>query len=362
LTFSTAAEEAQRVQSKIAARVASSAASQNEDSNWTEPRLLAQKAVAALLLQRPEGHGLRLSPLTWRKSNDRLGFRTGPQSMQKAMEEVIPDTSSAVDSQQSLATPRFRQRLPDAGAVLKSNRILWRIAMLIVSTLAAAPRAVLAVPTDQTLVAFDWINKLSAPAALVAGAALASVYEVDKDLQPVQGDSRGVSLLKKLAKQLYLSAFTLEIACVFVTTVTGTMMLGKGVPNPMAERPLQMLQREAEFEFLFSRVSFFQGLLNWLGGVAVTQLIPRPDNTRAGQRLQISSSAAIATTILYIIAFYNKHTTFYKNYGMMLVRLAKLTIGRYYLEGFRILPVIALLPLSLAIKNGVQSVWEHDTE
>ena len=66
-------------------------------------------------------------------------------------------------------------------------------------------------------------KNLGAPAALVGGAALASVYELKSDLAPDRKDKSWVSVTKKATLVLMLSAFALEISCVFLTTVTGTV-------------------------------------------------------------------------------------------------------------------------------------------
>lgn len=70
----------------------------------------------------------------------------------------------------------------------------------------------------------DWCVNLGAPAALVAGAVIASIYEFDKEenLELSKNDGKVITLLKKLTKILLVSAFALEVLSIFVTTVTGT--------------------------------------------------------------------------------------------------------------------------------------------
>lgn len=209
---------------------------------------------------------------------------------------------------------------------------------------------------DQSVQAYEWMANLAAPAALVSGAALGSLYQLQADVPENKSEEKAwVSFARKLGAILFLTAFAFEIACVFVTTVTGTLMLGKGVSNPVAPTAMRMLRRELEFEYLASRVFFFQGLLNWLFGVAVHLAIPRPGSNKAMEALQRSHAWGIGALLTYMVAYYNKHISFYANYGAMLVRLLFLAFHRLYADQFRILPVIALIPLFLTLKNAWQS-------
>ena len=81
--------------------------------------------------------------------------------------------------------------------------------------------------SDDTLAmeAFEWCSNLGAPAALVAGAVLATLSQTREDLAPNIQDPRWVRVAKKLCRALLLSSFAMEIFCIFVTTVTGTMLL-----------------------------------------------------------------------------------------------------------------------------------------
>lgn len=81
--------------------------------------------------------------------------------------------------------------------------------------------------TDDTLAmeAFEWCSNLGAPSALVAGAVLATLSQTREDLSPCRTDPQWVRIAKKLCRALLLSRFAMEIVCIFVTTVTGTMLL-----------------------------------------------------------------------------------------------------------------------------------------
>lgn len=77
--------------------------------------------------------------------------------------------------------------------------------------------------------AYEWCVNLGAPAALVAGAVLATLYESVRGgaLEVREGDGRYARLAKKVTTLLLLSAFALQIASIFVTTVTGTVLLSR---------------------------------------------------------------------------------------------------------------------------------------
>ena len=76
---------------------------------------------------------------------------------------------------------------------------------------------------------------------------------------------------KKLVKFLLVTSFALQVLSIFTTTITGTMLLsvgdnwGKWTPKVAgANSPMGFLQENFEFEYLTSRISFVQGLFNWL--------------------------------------------------------------------------------------------------
>lgn len=60
------------------------------------------------------------------------------------------------------------------------------------------------------------------------GAAIASLFEVTRKNPPRPNDEATVRIAKKLSLLLLALSFTFEIAVVFITTVLGTFILGKG--------------------------------------------------------------------------------------------------------------------------------------
>ena len=73
---------------------------------------------------------------------------------------------------------------------------------------------------------------------------------------------------------MLLGPFACEVLCVFVSTVTGTMLLSSGEGTARRQEScgtghMGFLQANHEFEYLTCRLSFLNGLLSWLGAVAL---------------------------------------------------------------------------------------------
>ena len=68
-----------------------------------------------------------------------------------------------------------------------------------------------------------------------------------------------------------------------------------------------------EFEYLTSRVTFLQGLFNWLAAVALQFTIRQPDESDAAHHMNIHIASWLITMILLIVQFYNDHITFYRS-------------------------------------------------
>lgn len=113
--------------------------------------------------------------------------------------------------------------------------------------------------------------------------------------------------------------------CIFVTTVTGTMLLSRPTSTMVdaGETALGFLWENFQFEYLTSRITFLQGLLNWLAAIALEHTIPREQDSPATTRVNKFIAASLATLILMMLSFYNYHLTFYTNYFGMLCTYAK---------------------------------------
>ena len=72
------------------------------------------------------------------------------------------------------------------------------------------------------------MSDLGGPASLVAGAAIASFFELRERLVPEDGDSHLVKAMKSVITMLLLSSFCLEIACLYVGTITGDQLMSNG--------------------------------------------------------------------------------------------------------------------------------------
>lgn len=155
--------------------------------------------------------------------------------------------------------------------------------------------------------AFDWCSNLGAPAALVAGAVLATLSATREDLSPRKADNGFIRLAKKLCRALLLSSFALEIFCIFVNTVTGTMLLSHGdIPAGIHagvhyHSPMGFLNHNHEFEYLTSRVTFLQGLLNWLLAVALDVFVPKHGESEAARRMNLFTSSSLISMIILMV-------------------------------------------------------------
>lgn len=204
--------------------------------------------------------------------------------------------------------------------------------------------------------AYTWCTNLGAPAALVAGAVVATLYETMRagDLEPQVNDGKWVALAKKLTRLLLLSAFALEVMSIFVTTVTGTMLYSRTVPVMQKVRKvtagttaLSFLRDNFEFESLTASISFLQGLLNWLAAIGLSHAIPAQDENKSTRRVNRFVAASLWTTILVMLKFYNSHLTFYANYGVMLKKWFVLTCTKFVFV-WPLKPLTYLLLPSLA--------------
>jgi hypothetical protein len=134
---------------------------------------------------------------------------------------------------------------------------------------------------------------------------------------------------------LLLSSFALEVVSIFVSTVTGTVLLSHGEVTKKAATigytsPLGLLHHHHEFEYLTIRIGFLQGLINWLLALCLEILIPDEKEGETARRMNHFMASVLLTIMTWIIAFYNHHLSFYGGYGGMLVRYARLFVQRYF--------------------------------
>jgi len=186
---------------------------------------------------------------------------------------------------------------------------------------------------------FEWTSNLGAPAALVAGAVIATMYENIRsgDLELLESDTTGTRMMKKLTRFLLLSAFALEIMCIFATTVTGTVLLSRSLdvmdnvqPISKGSTPLSFLHGNFEFEYLTARITMLQGLINWLLAIGLNHLLPTPDAPVEMVYLNKFIAWSLFSCIALMSSFYNKHMTFYANYFEMLCRWLTVTWDRFF--------------------------------
>ena len=103
--------------------------------------------------------------------------------------------------------------------------------------------------------ASSFFGNVRVPAALLAGASLEQMFAKPDD-------SRGKWVPGLFSVLTALTAM-LEISVVFVSTNSGTALLGGGF-DPMAADPISFLIREFECPYVYSRFCFFTGLISFV--------------------------------------------------------------------------------------------------
>jgi hypothetical protein len=212
--------------------------------------------------------------------------------------------------------------------------------------------------SDIIMGAYDWNMNLGGPSALVAGAVVATLYEnIGRgDLDVEKTDVQWVRFAKRTTRFLLLSAFALEILCLFVTTITGSMLLSRPLPvlaslSKITDHttPLSFLQDNFEFEYLSARVTFLQGILNWITAIGLSHIIPSSGDKWPKKMNRFIASLLLSTPFL-MLSFYNTHMTFYKSYWQMLLRWIHVLLIRFVTQfptrPLMILFVACLVPIA----------------
>ena len=229
--------------------------------------------------------------------------------------------------------------------------------------------------TDQMIPAYEWTVNIATAGALVAGASLASLFDHGLHIDLVGADGtprRMLHHLRMLSSVILALSFAFEICVVFAATVTGTLLLSGGKHgnsrhsfDPIASSPMDLMQRELEFQYILIRAGFFQGLLNWLVAIGLrffVSLMTPPDDVavdridsivgaqdtellaRKRACLGLGLMLTLFSLVTMMLAFYNYHLSYYNNYAAMLQRLGILTWQRYVAcEPIRVLPRMAFV-------------------
>lgn len=120
---------------------------------------------------------------------------------------------------------------------------------------------------------------------------------------------------------------------------------------------LGLLWENYQFEYLTARITFLQGLLNWLAAIALEHSIPRDADSAATARVNKFIASSLATLILFMLSFYNDHLTFYTNYFGMLWTYSKVIWFRFIWHWPpRILPIVALPSMLASLRYGWQAL------
>eukprot|EP00978_Attheya_sp_CCMP212_P040804 scaffold226470_cov50-Attheya_sp.AAC.1 len=97
-----------------------------------------------------------------------------------------------------------------------------------------------------------------------------------------------------------------------------------------AKSAMGFLKENFEFEYLTCRITFLQGLLNWLAAIALEHAIPTGIGGPSQRSMDVFIASCLMTLILMMLSFYNAHISFYPNYLSMLGRYAVVLWERYF--------------------------------
>ena len=186
---------------------------------------------------------------------------------------------------------------------------------------------------------------------------MATMVETREDMAPRARDSTTLKVFKKLCRYMLLTSFGLEIISIFVTTVTGTMLLSHGDAKILKSfkyaSPMGFLKHNWEFEYLTARIAFLQGLFHWLAAVSLELLIPKPGEGKAA-RMNYFTASSLGTNLVAMVSFLNRHMTFYDNYFHMWRNYLGVCF-RHFIWPIRPLTAVLLPMMGLTIFFGVRA-------
>ena len=265
----------------------------------------------------------------------------------------------------SPTTPSYtRYRKPDESLTTRS--MIPHLPGRAYASRAFASTAVTATSANElALLAFEWCVFLGAPAALVAGTTVATLYENVRQgaLDVYEDDTPYVAFAKKVTNLLLVGAFGLQIVSIFVTSVMATVLMTRDFTDvplmfgpTIISTPLGFLRKYFEFEYLTARICFLQGLTSWLAGVALEHTIPRANEGRAGREMDQFVASALSALLVLLLSFYNAHLTHYDNYLQMLWRWGVL-FGRRFVSIRRPLAFLYLPLMGVSLFAGMRLLW-----
>jgi hypothetical protein len=216
---------------------------------------------------------------------------------------------------------------------------------------------------------FDWLANLGAPAALVAGAIMATLVEQGDFLRTTTRDTKQwARYMKRSAHVLLITALAMSLFSIFGTTVTGTMLkgLGDGHKTDWVETtsPMAFMHQNLPFEFLICRFCFLQGLLNWMLGLSLMYIGNAPAaGGKASTKIYFFFGFLLLSVVMLMVAFLNKHMSFYANYMGMVAHFAEVFVKQYFLcENVRPMAWTAAAVFFTSFKYLVEAIVAEDDD
>merc|ERR1712176_760986 len=174
--------------------------------------------------------------------------------------------------------------------------------------------------------------------------------------------------MKRSAHVLLITALAMSLFSIFGTTVTGTMLkgLGDGHKTDWVETtsPMAFMHRNLPFEFLICRFCFLQGLLNWMLGLALMYIGNAPAaGGKASTKIYFFFGFLLLSVVLLMVAFLNKHMSFYANYMGMVAHFAEVFVNQYFLcENVRPMAWTAAAVFFTSFKYLVEAIVAEDDD
>ena len=208
--------------------------------------------------------------------------------------------------------------------------------------------------------ASGFFNGIRTPSSIISGSCLAAMFAMPGfSEQEYPNRTPLEKFLIKLYRMLTWSAYTLSLNAIITATIASSKILHAQF-DPMAETGYMLLQREFEYEFLSTRLSFSLSLFTFIIVVTIRillefNLLSDEDRNNTAKFVILSAIALLA----HLISDFQATLYDYSGPGEMAVELVKLIINRAIDEP-TMLRVIAILSPMGAIYFGIKAAFSND--
>lgn len=177
-------------------------------------------------------------------------------------------------------------------------------------------RATELIAKDQTSTAISYFTSVRVPAALVAGSSLAALFSLADEAREGQQQGRVKRFVLLGYHICALMSLLLSLNTVVTATATANKML-LGCQHPVATSAFELLCRDYEFEYLFTRWSFFCSLFSFLGCVTSRSLLEFGLLSRKRVRSALLVVFSVGTLFFHMLSFVNNSLLYSNNMATM---------------------------------------------